>query len=129
MFSHVMLGANDVEQSKRFYDAILGTLGYNPGVIDNKGRCVYLHPESVFVITKPINGEPATHGNGMTIGFKAANPDLVDQWHTAGLANGGIECEDPPGVRTNGQRSLYLAYLRDPAGNKLCAAHVMSSHR
>lgn len=123
MFSHIMLGANDVEKSKRFYDATLGALGYEPGVIDDKGRCFYRSKTGVFGITNPINGEPACHGNGSTFGFAAANPAAADAWHAAGLKNGGTACEDPPGIRENGAMKLYLAYLRDPDGNKLCALH------
>ncbi|WP_428775671.1 VOC family protein [Vibrio sp.] len=125
MFSHVMVGSNDIEQSKRFYDAIMQVLGYPTGVIDGKGRCLYLNPEGVLGITKPINGEQATHGNGMTIGFKVKSPELVDAWHAAGLKHGGTACEEPPGVRASAERKLYLAYLRDPSGNKICATHFM----
>ncbi len=126
MFSHIMLGANDVQESKKFYDAVLGALGHDPGVIDEKGRCFYSTKSGVFGITKPIDGQPACNGNGSTIGFLAKTPELVREWHSAGLANGGTACEDPPGVRGNAGRSLYLAYLRDPAGNKLCALHRMA---
>ncbi|WP_428036432.1 VOC family protein [Amphritea sp.] len=126
MFSHIMLGANDIEKSRGFYDAILGVLGHNPGVFDDKGRCFYLSDRGVFALTKPINGEVATHGNGMTIGFVASSPELVDAWHAAGVAAGGQTCEEPPGVRSSGGRKLYLAYLRDPSGNKICATHYMS---
>jgi len=125
MFSHIMLGANDIQESKAFYDAILGALGYEPGVIDAKGRCFYRTKTGTFGITKPINGNPATHGNGSTIGFVAQGPEEVERWHAAGVANGGTTCEDPPGVRDSGGRKLYLAYLRDPAGNKLCAVYRM----
>ncbi|MCQ3830022.1 VOC family protein [Microbulbifer elongatus] len=123
MFSHVMLGANDIQESKAFYDAILGALGYKPGVIDQKGRCFYFTDTGVFALTKPINGEPASCGNGSTIGFAVQSPEQGDRWHATGLANGGRECEDPPGVREGGGLRLYLAYLRDPAGNKICAMH------
>ncbi|GLO60714.1 hypothetical protein MACH09_12220 [Vibrio sp. MACH09] len=125
MFSHVMLGANDIEQSKKFYDAILQVLGYSEGVIDHKGRYFYLSDHGVFSITAPLNGEAATAGNGMTIGFKASSQELVDTWHKVGLENGGTICEEPPGVRDSGKRKLYLAYLRDPSGNKICATHFM----
>ena len=125
MFSHIMVGANDVAESKRFYDAALGALGIESGTMDPKGRCFYRTETGVFAITKPINGEPATHGNGTTIGFLAASPELADAWHAAGIANGGTTCEDPPGIRENGPAKLYLAYLRDPAGNKICALHRM----
>ena len=120
MFSHVGVGANDIEASTAFYDAILGALGHPPGKSDDKGRVFYRTPAGVFALTKPINGEPASGANGGTIGFAASSPSQVDAWHAAGLANGGTACEDPPGLR--GER-LYLAYLRDPAGNKLCALH------
>lgn len=126
MFSHIMLGANDVEKSKVFYDAILGALGYQPGTIDEKGRCFYFTETGIFAITKPIDGEAACNGNGSTIGFAAADPAAADKWHAAGLANGGTTCEDPPGVREGGPIKLYLAYLRDPSGNKVCALHRIS---
>ncbi len=126
MFSHIMLGANDVAQSKVFYDAVLATMGYKPGVIDDKGRCFYFDKAGVFSLSKPIDGEPAGHGNGSTIGFAAANPEVADAWHAAGVANGGTTCEDPPGVRESANGKIYLAYLRDPSGNKICALHMMA---
>jgi len=123
MFSHIMIGANDVAQSKKFYDAILATMGYKPGVIDEKGRCFYMNKSGVFALSKPIDGEPACHGNGTTIGFSANTPEIADAWHTAGLENGGNPCEDPPGIRNGTIGQMYLAYLRDPSGNKVCALH------
>ena len=126
MFSHIMVGANNVEESKKFYDAVLGALGIEPGAIDPKGRCFYRTPTGVFAIPPPINAEPATQGNGSTIGFAAKDSAEADAWHAAGIANGGTTCEDPPGVRDGGAAKLYLAYLRDPSGNKICALHRMS---
>ena len=123
MFSHIMVGANDVQKSKVFYDAVLGAMGYEPGLIDDRGRCFYVTESGVFAIGKPIDGEPACHGNGSTIGFAAKNPAEADAWHTAGLANGGTPCEESPGVRERAIGNLYLAYLRDPSGNKICALH------
>jgi catechol 2,3-dioxygenase-like lactoylglutathione lyase family enzyme len=125
MFSHVMLGADDVEASKRFYDATLGALGLPAGRTDDKGRVFYTTKTGVFMISKPINGAPASCANGSTIGFAAASPEQADAWHEAGLAAGGTAIEDPPGVREGKLGKLYLAYLRDPAGNKLCALHRM----
>ncbi len=125
MFSHIMLGADDVEKAKVFYDAVLGALGHKPGVVDPKGRVFYFTKEGIFSITKPIDGKAASHGNGSTIGFSAATPAEADAWHAAGIANGGITCEDPPGVREGAKGDLYLAYLRDPSGNKICALHRM----
>jgi len=126
MFSHVMVGANDLDASRKFYDAVLGTLGLPAAVMDEKGRLFYLSPTGVFAVTKPINGNAATAANGGTIGFVVADPATVDAWHAAGVANGGTTCEDPPGVREGGMGKMYLAYLRDPSGNKLCALHRMS---
>ena len=125
MFSHVMVGANDIEASKTFYDATLGALGHEPGVMDDQGRVFYFTASGIFAITSPIDGEPATHGNGTTVGFAAADPAAADAWHAAGVANGGTTCEEPPGVREGAVGKLYLAYLRDPSGNKLCALHRM----
>ena len=122
MFSHVMLGVNDLEASKKFYDALFGTLGIGPGVA-NKNRYFYRSPTGSFGITTPINGEPATHGNGGTIGFTVQSAEQGHAFHAAGIANGGTTCEEPPGFRDNGVGTLYLAYLRDPDGNKLCALH------
>ena len=121
MFSHVMLGANDIQESKKFYDAILGALGYGEGTVDPKGRCFYFTKTGVFGLSVPIDGEPASHGNGSTLGFAIESEEQGLAWHAAGLANGGVACEDAPGVRDGGSMKLYLAYLRDPAGNKICA--------
>ncbi len=123
MFSHVMVGADDLELSRHFYDALLAALGGRSGVTDAKGRTSWLHKGAVFMLTKPINGQPASCGNGMTIGFQCDSPAMVDAWHQAGVAAGGTAIEDPPGIRGNAFGQLYLAYLRDPAGNKLCALY------
>lgn len=126
MFSHIMVGANDVQESKKFYDAVFGAMGYEEGAMDDNGRCFYYTKRGVFAISSPIDGQPACHGNGSTIGFLAKTPEIADAWHTAGLANGGTACEDPPGVRDGVAGKLYLAYLRDPSGNKICALHQMA---
>ena len=125
MFSHVFVGANDVEASKKFYDAVLGTLGIAAGATDPKGRVFYRTKTGMLGLTKPIDGKTATHANGGTIGFAADSSAKVDAFHAAGIANGGKSIEDPPGVREGGAGKLYLAYLRDPAGNKICALHRM----
>ena len=123
MFSHVMLGADDLDASKAFYDAALGALGVQPGRQDEKGRIFYMTRTGVFILTKPIDGQPASCGNGSTIGFAAETSEHADAWHEAGLAQGGTAIEDPPGIREGAKGKLYLAYLRDPAGNKVCATY------
>jgi catechol 2,3-dioxygenase-like lactoylglutathione lyase family enzyme len=120
MFSHVMVGVNDLEVSKKFYDALLGTLGIGPGVA-NAQRFFYRSRTGSFGITTPINGDPATFGNGGTIGFNMESPEQADAFHAAGVANGGTTCEESPGWRDGSVGKLYLAYLRDPDGNKICA--------
>ena len=122
MFSHVMLGVSYLEVSRKFYDALLGALGLGPGVA-NRNRYFYRSPNGTFAISTPINGEPATHGNGSTIGFAVQSTEQGDAFHAAGVANGGTTCEDPPGFREGPTGKLYLAYLRDPDGNKLCALY------
>lgn len=124
MYSHIMVGTNDTGRSKAFYDATFAAMGGKPGVQDDKGRLIYMHNGGLFLVTPPIDGAPATHANGGTIGF-AMTPEQADAWHAAGIAAGGTAIEDPPGVRKGGFGKLYLAYLRDPDGNKLCALHRM----
>ncbi len=123
MFSHVMVGSNDVAGSKKFYDALFLAMGGAPGVEDAKGRLIYAHNGGRFMVSKPIDGKPATHANGGTIGFSMRDPKQADAWHEAGVANGGTTIEDPPGVRQGASGEIYLAYLRDPDGNKLCAVY------
>ena len=121
MFSHVMVGSDDIARSKVFYDAVFGAIGGKPGREDPKGRLIYLQNGGLFMVSKPIDGKAATHANGGTIGFTMASPEQADAWHTAGAANGGTSIEDPPGIRQGSIGPIYLAYLRDPDGNKLCA--------
>ncbi|NHN84204.1 VOC family protein [Acetobacter musti] len=123
MFSHVVLGSNDIERSKKFYDAIFEAISIPPSEINAKGRLVYAHHEQKLMIGKPINGQPATPANGGTVAFGVGSAELVEAWHRAGVANGGVTAEDPPGVRKGSAGDLYLAYLRDPDGNKLCAMY------
>lgn len=126
MFSHIFVGSNDLDKAKTFYDAVFAAIGGKPGFADPKGRLIYAHNGSMFMVTKPIDGEPASHANGGTIGFAMASPEQADAWHAAGVAHGGTTCEDPPGVRENEMMKLYLAYLRDPDGNKLCALYNLA---
>jgi catechol 2,3-dioxygenase-like lactoylglutathione lyase family enzyme len=123
MFSHVMVGSNDIDRSKKFYDALFVAIGGKPGTQDPKGRLIYAHNGGRLMVSKPIDGKAATHANGGTVGFSMASQEQADAWHKAGVANGGKSIEDPPGVRQGGAGPIYLAYLRDPDGNKLCAVH------
>ena len=122
MFSHIMIGTNDLDKAKAFYDKLLGTLGVQPGAVD-RHRVFYRTKTGTFSVSKPIDGKPATPANGGTIGFLAASPEEADAFHAAGVANGGTTCEDPPGIRGMGDIKMHIAYLRDPDGNKLCALY------
>lgn len=126
MFSHITVGTNDMDVAHRFYDALFGALGARPGVFDDKGRLVYFKDGRMFIVTAPIDGQPACHANGGTIGFTLDSAEAVRGWQDAGVAHGGTAIEDPAGIRSMAGRRLFLAYLRDPDGNKLCAVHVMS---
>jgi catechol 2,3-dioxygenase-like lactoylglutathione lyase family enzyme len=119
MFTHIMVGSNNFDKSKAFYDAALGALGVPAGHAHN-GRAFYSHDGGNFGMGAPADGNVATYANGGTIGFKASNPEAVDAFHAAGQANGGT-CDGEPGIRTGGGRPMYGAYLRDPDGNKVCA--------
>ena len=123
MFSHMMVGSNDIERSRTFYDALFAAIGGKPAITDPKGRLIYLHNGGMFMVTAPIDGAAATPGNGSTVGFALDSGEQIDTWHAAGVANGGTSVEDPPGVRDSGAVKLYLASLRDPDGYKLCGLH------
>ena len=126
MFSHVMVGANNIEESRVFYDKIFKVLGAEPGKmypnLSGQKRYFYNFKGTTFCITEPIDGKPATVSNGATIGFNIDNTEQGDAWHKAGIENGGVSIEEAPGIRNYGKFSMYLAYLRDPTGNKLCAS-------
>lgn len=124
MFSHVMVGANDIAASTKFYDALFATLDVKPGRADPNGRVFWRSKTGTFTISKPLDGKPATSANGGTIGFFCDSTAKVDAWHAAGLASGGATCENPPGWREMAIGRMYLAYLRDPTGNKICALHM-----
>ena len=125
MFSHVMVGVNNLEASKRFYDAVFAVMGVGPG-LSGKGRYYYRSATGTLGIITPINGQPATYANGGTIGLTFKSEAEVDAFHAAGLANGGTTCEDPPGLREGPSGKMYLAYVRDPDGNKFCAVYRLA---
>ncbi len=116
MFTHVMIGSNDLERARNFYDATFVALGGKPGEMDARGRLIYAHNGGRLMITTPIDGNLATAANGGTIGIAAASRDQVLAWHQAGIMHGGTAIESPPDERPNG---AFVAYLRDPDGNKL----------
>lgn len=133
MFSHVMVGSNDIERSKRFYDATLKTLGVAEPVrnMANTGhsRLFYRHEGGTFCVSEPINGEAACAANGGTIGFKCNSPAQVREFHDAAVLHGGTSIEETPGLREGKLGAMHLAYVRDPDGNKLCALYRVPQSR
>ena len=127
MLNHVMVGSNDIERSKRFYDAVLRTLGAGEPSRNRTDsghtRLFYRHDGSTFCVSEPINDEPATFGNGSTVAFKCNSPEQVREFHDTAIAQGGTSIEDAPGRRNSNMGPVHLAYVRDPDGNKLCAIH------
>lgn len=127
MFNHIMVGSNDIERSKQFYNAVLGVLGVREPLVNKAPtghtRLFYRHDGNTFCISEPINGEEATSANGATIGFKCNSPEQVLAFHDTAVAQGGISIEDAPGLRQGSLGAMHLAYVRDPDGNKLCAIH------
>jgi len=127
MFNHIMVGTNDIARSERFYDAVLGVLGAGAPLRNRSSsgnmRLFYRHDGNVFCVSEPVDGEPATSANGATIGFKCASAEQAKAFHDKAVASGGTSIEAPPGLRTGELGQLYLAYVRDPDGNKLCAVY------
>lgn len=128
MLSHVMVGSSDIERSKAFYNAVLGDIFGAPEPSVNLAdsghtRLFYVHDGSTFCVTQPIDDAPPSSGNGATVGFKCESPEQVKAFHDAAVAAGGTSIEEPPGPRKRGTGQIYLAYVRDPDGNKLCAIY------
>src|SRR5438105_13616036 len=116
MFNQFKFVSNYIARSNKSYDALFPAMGAQPATEDARGRLAYSHNGGRFMVSKPIDGKPASQANGGTIGFSMKDVAQAAAWHKAGVANGGTSIEDPPGVRPNG---AYLAYLRDPDGHKL----------
>lgn len=127
MFNHIMVGSNDIERSEQFYNAVLAVLGAGAPMKNRSPsghmRLFYRHAGNTFCVSEPIDGGPATCANGATVGFKCTSADQAKEFHDVAVAAGGASIEDPPGLRSGDLGSLYLAYVRDPDGNKLCAIY------
>ena len=127
MFSHIMIGSNDIDRSKRFYDAVLGVIGAGEPIRNaaktGHARLFYRHGGATFCVSEPIDGETASSANGGTIGFSCNSSEQVKAFHDAAVAHGGSSIEEAPGLREGQMGAMYLAYVRDPDGNKLCAIH------
>ncbi len=118
VFSHTCLGASDLAASVSFYDAALAPLGVKNMGPFGESVVLYGKDKPALLVLTPGNGE-APSSNGVTVGFAAATTADVDAFHAAGLAAGGTD-EGAPGARGH-LPGAYAAYLRDPAGNKICS--------
>jgi catechol 2,3-dioxygenase-like lactoylglutathione lyase family enzyme len=124
MIAYATIGTNDFEKSAQFFDAVLGTLGHQRthDYSENKMLAYAQSPQSPISVwlCQPHNKQPASPGNGSMLGFVAQTRAQVDAFHAAALAHGG-SCEGPPGLREAYGPDMYLAYIRDPQGNKFSA--------
>lgn len=118
VFSHASLGASDLATSIRFYDAALSPLGIVNLGLFGENTVLYGKSKPALLVLRPGNGEIPS-SNGVTLGFAAPSKNEVDAFHAGGLAAGGVD-EGAPGPRGH-LPNAYAAYLRDPAGNKICA--------
>jgi catechol 2,3-dioxygenase-like lactoylglutathione lyase family enzyme len=118
IFTHVVLGTNNLEKARKFYDETLSALGLKR-VMDMENASLWGKDGPEFMVTRPANGAPATHANGGTVGFAAPDRPAVHAFHEKALEAGGT-CEGPPGPR-DFTPTAYAAYVRDPDGNKLTA--------
>ena len=127
MLNHVMIGSNDIEKTRSFYNAVLGALGAASPMehVNDTGqtRLFYIHEGSTFSVSEPINGEPVSVANGSTIGFVCNSPEQVKEFHDVAVANGGTSVEDPPGPRESNMGVMHLCYFLDPDGHKICGIH------
>ena len=124
MIVYVSIGTNDRAAARRFYLAVLPALGYaleerSDGLsFTQPAPPGHAFPPPDFYVKSPFDGQPASTGNGTMVAFEAANRAQVRELHAAGLAAGGRD-EGAPGYREAYGPRFFVAYLRDPDGNKL----------
>ena len=117
MIHHVSLGTNDLDRARSFYDPVLAVVGIRRIEQDGQGLN-YGVGTFLITINKPLDGEPATPGNGVHIAFAAETREMVDEFYRVALANGGAD-DGAPGLRPNYNANYYGAFVRDPDGNKI----------
>ena len=125
MIGYALVGTNDLERAKAFYDALFGVIG--AGRIMDFDRSVIWgasFDKPAFGVALPYNHEPANFGNGTMVAMVQDKRANVDALHAKAIEMGGT-CEGPPGLRgEEGPQAFYGAYFRDLDGNKLCAYAV-----
>jgi len=119
MYTHTTIGSNDLERARSFYDAVLAPLEVKRAKDMDTASIWASESGQMLIVLNPTNGEPATVGNGVTIGFQAPSRKAVDEFHAAGLSAGGKD-EGAPGPRGFAPNA-YAGYLRDLDGNKIVA--------
>lgn len=121
IYTHITLGTNNLEKARGFYDSALAPLGLKR-LMDHDTGSMYGVDAPEFMILKPRDGNPATVGNGLTIGFRAPNRAAIDEFHKQALAAGGTD-EGAPGPREFAPNA-YAAYVRDLDGHKIVASCI-----
>ncbi|MAI97947.1 MAG: glyoxalase [Rhodobacteraceae bacterium] len=125
MIGYVMVGSNNIKKAMDFYDAVLAQIGLIKKDINEEfvGYSSDKKPSQIeFYLTKPFDEKPATHGNGTMVAFLAESREAVHKFHQTALDKGGMD-EGAPGFRSTGG-NMYLAYIRDFDGNKICAYSI-----
>lgn len=127
MFSHIMIGTNDIDKSIAFYTKVLGVVGAGEPRINQAStghtRAFFMHDGGVFSLSQPINDEPATCANGMTIGLACDSPEQVKELHDVAVAAGATSIEAAPGLRQGAMGAMHLCYFRDLDGHKICGIY------
>lgn len=129
MLNYATVGSNDLERAKAFYDALLEPLGM-AAMFDHPsgGRLYGQFGKGAFGVLGPHDGDAATAGNGVTIGFELDSPDALQAFHDRALALGATN-EGDPGPRGGDASPFHFGYFRDLDGNKLCGYCIVRRER
>ncbi len=129
MYSHIMIGTDDIDRAKAFYERVLGVLDGDLQVFENENktghrRVFFIQDGGILALTQPIDGQPVSTANGSTIGFACNSGEQVKEFHDVAVEAGATPVEDPPGLREGGAMGpLHLCYFRDLDGHKICGIH------
>ena len=117
MIHHVSVGTNDIERARAFYEPLMSHIGFR--LLKSSDKAVHFGSSDImFSLETPINGLPATPGNGVHIAFQAPDRQTVRRFYETAIANGATD-EGAPGLRENYNANYYCAFVRDPDGNKI----------
>jgi len=114
---HISLGTNDLGRARAFYDPVLAVIGFRL-IRQDEDAVHYGTGEILFSLVAPVDGRPASPGNGVHVAFAAGDRAMVQEFHRTALAHGGSE-DGAPGLRPEYNANYYAAFIRDPDGNKI----------